>query len=243
MRRIIRSIVISMRKQKIHHVTGSKFFKGSDISLRTYMGKNCHIYGKVIDSCLEGTNTIWGELYHSVVGRASYVAPRSKLEYCNIGRYTSIGSNVRIVRGQHPSKTWVSTAPCFYSTRQQMGFSYVNEPLFQEFRWVDEERQVSVDIGNDVWIGDSVILLEGIKINDGAIVAAGSVVVKDVPSFSIVGGNPAKQIRSRFTHEEIEYLERLKWWEKDEEWIRRYAKYFDSVQHLKNILSQENNIE
>lgn len=68
-------------------------------------------------------------------------------------------------------------------------------------------------IGNDVWIGQNVTVMPGVHIGDGAIIAANSVVVKDVPPYHIAGGNPCKVIRKRFDDELIEYLLSIKWWD------------------------------
>lgn len=68
-------------------------------------------------------------------------------------------------------------------------------------------------IGNDVWIGHNATLMAGVKIGDGAIIATNSTVVKDVEPYSIVGGNPAKEIKKRFSEEKIEKLLALKWWD------------------------------
>lgn len=78
-------------------------------------------------------------------------------------------------------------------------------------------------------------------ISDGAIVAAGAVVTKDVPPYAIVGGVPAKIIRYRFTEEQIEWLMELKWWDKDEQWIKAHAKHFDDIEHFMEIVKQEKN--
>ena len=74
-------------------------------------------------------------------------------------------------------------------------------------------------IGNDVWIGYRATIMPGVTIGDGAIVAAYAVVVKDVPPYAIVGGNPAKVIRKRFSDEEIDRLLSLRWWDWDTEKI------------------------
>lgn len=74
-------------------------------------------------------------------------------------------------------------------------------------------------IGNDVWIGHKVTIMPGIKIGDGAIIATNATVVKDVAPYSIVGGNPAKEIRKRFSDEEIAHLLDIKWWDWEPEKI------------------------
>lgn len=68
-------------------------------------------------------------------------------------------------------------------------------------------------IGNDVWFGNSVTVMPGVQIGDGAIIAANAVVIKDVEPYSIIGGNPAQLIRKRFDHDTINFLIDLKWWD------------------------------
>jgi len=74
-------------------------------------------------------------------------------------------------------------------------------------------------IGNDVWIGQYVTIMPGVKIGDGAIIAANSTVVKNVEPYSIVGGNPANMIKKRFDDGTIELLLKLQWWDWDEKKI------------------------
>jgi len=81
-------------------------------------------------------------------------------------------------------------------------------------------------IGNDVWIGQNVTIMPGVKIADGAIIAANSTVVKDVETYTIVGGNPAQAIKKRFSDEKIELLLKIQWWNWDEK------KIFDSLEEL-----------
>jgi len=86
----------------------------------------------------------------------------------------------------------------------------------------------NIVIGNDVWIGYNATIMAGVTIGDGAIIAANSTVVKDVEPYSIVGGNPATEIKKRFTTDVIEKLLELKWWEWDIEKITK------NISHLTN---------
>ena len=71
----------------------------------------------------------------------------------------------------------------------------------------------NVSIGNDVWIGTEAFILSGVTIGDGAVIAARSVVTRDVPPYSIVAGNPARQVRLRFSETVIDALQRIRWWD------------------------------
>lgn len=88
-------------------------------------------------------------------------------------------------------------------------------------------------IGNDVWIGYNATIMAGVNIGDGAIIAANATVTKDVEPYTIVGGNPAKVIKKRFSEETIERLLKLKWWNWDIEKITRNVQHFSG-----NDLSQ-----
>lgn len=79
----------------------------------------------------------------------------------------------------------------------------------------------NTEIGNDVWIGYRSLIMPGISIGDGSIIATASVVTKDIPPYAIVGGNPAKIIRKRFSDTEIEALLKIRWWDWDAEKITR----------------------
>lgn len=81
-------------------------------------------------------------------------------------------------------------------------------------------------VGNDVWIGYKATIIPGVKIGDGAIIASNATVTRDVPPYTIVGGNPAKEIRKRFSENKIERLLKLKWWDWSMEQITQ------NVQHL-----------
>lgn len=164
---------------------------------------------------------------NAVIGRNSYIGRNSNFNDCEIGRFCSIASNVKVEANTHPSSTFVSTSPSFYSTLLQNGQTFVAETCFEETLQIDGKKLI---VGNDVWIGADVIFKGGIKIGDGAIVAMGAVVTKDVPPYSIVGGVPAKIIRYRFSDEQIAKLRDLQWWNKNDEWLKKNAKMFDNVE-------------
>ena len=83
------------------------------------------------------------------------------------------------------------------------------------------DNKGDIVIGNDVWIGYEAVILPGVTIGDGAVIGTRAVVTKDVPPYTIVGGVPAKPIRKRFDDAVIERLEALRWWDWEEEKIRR----------------------
>lgn len=169
----------------------------------------------------EGKNKIYprARVSGASLGRGSYVGPDSQLPRCKVGRYCSIGPEVLVLAGTHPTDEKISTHPCFYSLGSQAGFTYTTEQQYDEFLFCHPENKYHVEIGSDVWIGARAIILGGVRIGNGAMVAAGSVVTKDVADYAIVGGVPAKQLRFRFSKESRVALLEERWWDKDEGWI------------------------
>lgn len=177
----------------------------------------------------------YSRIDYSSVGYATYIGSQSNFSHCIIGKYCSIGSNVNVVDGFHPSRDWVSTHPAFYAIQNCTNLSYVSVNKFQELRYADGNSYCVV--GNDVWIGNNAIILGGVTVGDGAIVGTGAVVTKDVSPYSIVAGVPAKEIRKRFSDDEIVELLSLQWWNKDPEWINKHAASFDNLTNLLSDLS------
>lgn len=83
-----------------------------------------------------------------------------------------------------------------------------------------------INIGNDVWIGTHAVILSGVTIGNGAVIAAGSVVTKDIPPYAVVGGIPAKVIKFRFEDSSIKKLEDLKWWDWEYEKMVKEKDFF-----------------
>ncbi len=127
---------------------------------------------------------------------------------CTIGRYCSLALGATIGAADHPVDFLTSSTagwhPNFLGWRDGRG-----GPLPS----VDFVGRPHTQIGNDVWLGHGAFLRAGVTIGDGAIIAAGAVVTRDVPPFAIVGGVPAKIIRYRFDAATIERIQRLRWWQ------------------------------
>ena len=118
----------------------------------------------------------------------------------SIGKFCSIAEGVTILLGGEHRPDWVTTYPF-----RELVF---DKPEFAEIGY----SKGDVSIGNDVWLGLNSLILSGVKIGNGAIIAAGAVVTKDVPAYAIVGGNPAKLIRYRIPESLIAPMEQIAWW-------------------------------
>jgi virginiamycin A acetyltransferase len=131
-----------------------------------------------------------------------------------IGKFCSIATDVRFIMngGSHPT-TWLTTYPF---------------PIFGH-GWEDAmpsswPTKGDTVVGNDVWFGYGALIMPGVRIADGAIIATASVVTKDVPPYAIVGGNPATVLRKRFDDAAIARLQALRWWDWDAAKITRNVK-------------------
>lgn len=170
------------------------------------------------------------------LGYGSYIGPYSKIS-AHIGRFTSIASFVCTVAGRHAYQApFATTCPMFFSlnpNHSQSGSTFATEQMFEELKFAVPEKQLDVEIGNDVWIGERAMLIGGVHIADGAIVLAGAVVTKDVPPYAIVGGVPAKIIRYRYDKETISFLLQTQWWNNTEQWFKENWILLTDIDQLK----------
>ena len=151
------------------------------------------------------------------VGKHSYGKPTvhwagpAKL---TIGNFCSLAANINIYLGGNHRTDWVTTYP----------FGHTNKHIFNKFNGAGHpSTNGDVTIGNDVWIGSNVTIMSGVTVGDGVVIANNSHVVKNVEPYSLVGGNPAKLIKYRFTPEQIEALLKIKWWYWDDAKINDFS--------------------
>jgi acetyltransferase-like isoleucine patch superfamily enzyme len=161
----------------------------------------------------------------AIVGKWSYSTSPLKIYRWNdskiyIGNFCSIGPEVKIIIGGRHRIDWVSTAQINAGT-----FNF-NDNFLKAQKIKDFKNSIEdLHIENDVWIGAFSIIYSGVKLGNGSVVAAGSVVTKDVDPYTVVGGNPAKFIKKRFTTKQINFLNSSKWWELDDKKIDTLSKY------------------
>jgi acetyltransferase-like isoleucine patch superfamily enzyme len=139
------------------------------------------------------------------IGQYTYGRPKiyssDQITKLTIGKFCSIAGNVTILLGGEHRIDWVTTYPF--------------NVLFPEAKQYEGHPSTKGDIaiGNDVWIGRGAVILSGVTIGDGAVIAAGCVVAKSVEPYAIVGGNPQRLIRKRFSSEQIDALLNIRWWD------------------------------
>lgn len=193
-----------------------------------YWGKHLRVgYMSVVSNCSFGKYNVLSRntmVVNSHLGDFTYVNTNSYVLWTTLGKYCSIGPDVKIAPGKHPATVYVSTHPITFNRQRNFVKHYTKGHNFKNYE--------PVIIGNDVWIGANAVIMDGVHIADGAIVAANAVVVKNVGPYEIVGGNPAKFIKKRFTDAQINYLLDFKWWDKDEDWIEENISRFWNVKEF-----------
>lgn len=159
----------------------------------------------------------------SQIGRYVRVGINTEVNGAIIGNFTAIGRNVILGPGKHPTNR-ITSHSIFYM-RGSWGW---HDDWVEDFKYSDED--VRIIVGNDVWIGLGAIVMNGVKIGDGATIGAGAVVTKDVPPYAIVGGVPAKVIKYKYSPEVIDRLEEINWWNLSDEEITKRVGFF----HIEN---------
>lgn len=143
-------------------------------------------------------------------------------------RFCSIAPNVTIAPGMRDMNR-VTTHPSFYFFTSSIPRIFVNHDKYPVFK--------RVNIGHDVWIGEKVIILDGVNIGNGAVIAAGAVVTKDVKPYSVVGGVPARHIKYRFDEETVRILQESQWWNFSEKWFDEHADEMLDVEKFINLVT------
>lgn len=206
----------------------------SKVKYRRFLKKGCSI----------GENI---EIVNSKVGSNSRYAYHASVRNCEVGEYTSIGRYSKINNatiGKYCSISWDVTIGATNHPTDNISthaFPYVKRIGFVE---QDNQHIIKTQVGNDVWVGCNSVILPGVTVGDGAVIAAGSVVTKDVPDYAIVAGVPAKIVRFRFDEEIIIGLKDIKWWSLPPEIIKSNINLFqkrvdlDSIEKLRGIAEE-----
>jgi len=128
-----------------------------------------------------------------------------------VGKYCSIAANVQaIILADHQTE-WIST----YPFRKRMDVLRAANPVRRQDR--------HIVVGNDVWIGANVTLLEETNIGDGAVIGSYSVVHGYIPPYTVAVGNPCRPVKKRFSDKEVDQLLKIKWWDWPDEKVIEFA--------------------
>jgi phosphonate metabolism protein (transferase hexapeptide repeat family) len=142
----------------------------------------------------------------TTLGDYSYVERQSEINYARIGKFCAIASDTCINALNHPMER-ISQHKITYRPNEYFLYAKIDK----NFR--EKRKSASVEIGNDVWIGHGVTVLPGLKIGNGAVIAAGAVVTKNVEPYAIVAGVPAQRIKWRFAKKLRTRIAALAWWD------------------------------
>lgn len=178
----------------------------------------------VVDCEIHKTSVVehHANVRYSEIDRYTYVSARSSVIHTKVGSFCSIAAGVAIGGGAHDIDA-VSTSPVFNKGKNIFGVNFGN---------IQFSPYKKTTIGNDVWIGNRALVLQGVTIGDGAVIGAGSVVTKDIPPYEVWAGNPAKKIKDRFDDQTKEKLLNIQWWEMSEEKLKKLGDLFSDPKKL-----------
>lgn len=178
----------------------------------------------IVHDCILGPWTaVYARTYLSEVrmGAWSYIVSDASAVYTEIGKFCSIAQGVRINPGNHPH--W--RAAMHHFSYRAKAYDLAEEDYEPFFEW---RRRDKVTLGHDVWCGHGAIILPGNTVGTGAVVAAGAVVTKDVPPFTIVGGAPARPIKERFDKKLQDAILEIAWWDWPHDKIKAHLTDFQT---------------
>ncbi len=207
-------------EEKNYKQHADAYVKQSSIGERSSIDKDSVVLSSTLGAFvdIEKRNLI----RDSVIGDMSYTGADTNILWAEVGKYCSISRMVDIGGNEHEYRN-ASMMPRYRMENKLKG------------RLIKHPAEEKICIGNDVWIGAGAIILrkEGLKIGDGAVIAAGAVVTKSIPPYAIAAGVPAKVISYRFSEDIIDFMLELKWWD----WS------FDKVRDNLDALNAEPDIE
>lgn len=168
------------------------------------------------------------------IGNYSYINSGTIVDSGEIGKFCSIGCYCQIGGAEHPIE-YITTSPYVYKSRAVSEMS----TCFNEFPHPPR-------IGNDVWIGSHAIITQGVTLDDGAVVGAGSIVTRDVPAYAVVVGSPARVLKYRFSEDSIRFLLSLQWWNRSQSGLRAVTPFFEAgadwQQHIPSAVSKRDSV-
>jgi acetyltransferase-like isoleucine patch superfamily enzyme len=171
------------------------------------------------------------------MGSFSYTHSPFPLDF-SLGRYCSVAWDVKFPGPRHAIEL-LSTSLFMHDTASDIWALHLADRQAEFSNLQRNPQKPGTAIGHDVWIGQDASIMRGLRIGDGAVIAAGAMVTRDVPPYAIVGGNPARLIRGRFPPDVIEDLTELRWWRYDYPALNRInlADIRKSILDLKSVLS------
>lgn len=173
-----------------------------------HVGEGCRLYSTDFSGDIELGRfvSIWGP----------NIRVLARIENIFIGSFSSIATNTLLINYNHRSNR-----PTTY---------FIHKNIFKEPNMSNDiYSNGPIILEEDVWIGANTVILGGVKIGRGSIIAAGSVVTKNIPPYSIAGGTPAKVIKSRFNKESIKILEDSNWWTWSIDKMKENKSFFDQI--------------